>query len=89
MRQPFTEEICRASSVPLTYRDIGSALNYQCKGFHQVIEQIELGLVKRLVIDYQDRFVRLVYHWFEQFCERHGTEIIVILPACEMMSCTS
>src|SRR5258706_10909824 len=58
--------------------DIGSALNYQRKGFNQVIEQIELGLVKRVVIGYQDRFVRFGYDWFEQFCQRHGTEITVI-----------
>ena len=57
---------------------IGSALNYQRKGFNQVIEQIELGLVKRLVIGYQDRFVRFGYDWFEQFCERHGTQITVM-----------
>jgi putative resolvase len=58
--------------------DIGSALNYQRKGFNQVLEQIELGLVKRLIIAYQDRFVRFGYDWFEQFCERHGTQITVM-----------
>jgi putative resolvase len=58
--------------------DIGSALNYKRKGFNQVIEQIELGLVKLLVICSQDRFARFGYDWFEQFCERHGTEITVI-----------
>jgi predicted site-specific integrase-resolvase len=58
--------------------DIGSALNYKRKGFNHVIEQIELGLVKRLIIGYQDRFVRFGYDWFEQFCERHGTEITVM-----------
>ena len=58
--------------------DIGSALNYQRKGFNQIIEQIELGQVKRLVIGYQDRFVRFGYDWFEAFCQRHGTKITVI-----------
>jgi putative resolvase len=58
--------------------DIGSALNYKRKGFNQIIAQIELGQVKRLVIGYQDRFVRFGYDWFEQFCQRHGTEITVI-----------
>jgi len=58
--------------------DSGSALNYKRKGFNQIIEQIELGLVKRLIIGYQDRFVRFGYDWFEQFCQRHGTEITVI-----------
>jgi putative resolvase len=58
--------------------DVGSALNYQRKGFNQVIEDIELGRVKRLIIGYEDRFVRFGYDWFEAFCERHGTEIKVI-----------
>lgn len=58
--------------------DTGSALNYKRKGFNQIIERIELGQVKRLIIGSQDRFVRFGYDWFEQFCERHGTEITVI-----------
>ena len=41
-------------------------------------EVIELGLVKRLVSGSQDRFVRFGYDRFEQFCERHGTEITVM-----------
>src|SRR5207253_48966 len=67
-----------AIKVDQWVEDIGSALNYKRKGFNQVIEQIELGLVKRVVIGYQDRFVRFGYDWFEQFCERHGTKITVI-----------
>jgi putative resolvase len=55
--------------------DIGSALNYKRKGFNEVVEQIELGLVRRLIIAYQDRFG---YDWFEHFCERHGTDITVM-----------
>jgi putative resolvase len=58
--------------------DSGSALNYKRKGFNQIIEQIELGHVKRLVIGSQDRLVRFGYDWFEAFCERHGTEILVM-----------
>ena len=58
--------------------DIGSALNYQRNGFNEVVEQVELGLVRRLIIASQDRFVRFGYDWFEAFCERHGTDITVI-----------
>ena len=58
--------------------DLGSALNDNRKGFNQVIEQIELGQVARLIIGYEDRFVRFGYDWFEQFCERHGTAITVM-----------
>jgi predicted site-specific integrase-resolvase len=58
--------------------DVGSALNYKRKGFNQILEDIELGQVKRLIIGYEDRLVRFGYGWFEAFCERHGTEIKVI-----------
>jgi putative resolvase len=58
--------------------DSGSALNYTRKGFNEVVEQIELGLVRRLIIASQDRFVRFGYDWFEHFCERHGTDITVM-----------
>lgn len=58
--------------------DIGSALNYKRKGFNRVIEEIELGHVKQLIIGYEDRFVRFGYDWFEAFCRRHGTEIVVV-----------
>ena len=58
--------------------DIGSALNYKRKGFNEVVEQIELGQVRRLIIASQDRFVRFGYDWFEHFCDRHGTDITVM-----------
>lgn len=58
--------------------DSGSAFNYQRTGFNQIIELIELGQVKRLVIGSQDRFVRFGFEWFEHFCKRHGTQITVI-----------
>jgi predicted site-specific integrase-resolvase len=67
-----------ALKVDQWVQDIGSALNYKRKRFNQVIEQIELGLVKRVVIGYPDRLVRFGYDWFEQLCERHGTENTVI-----------
>jgi predicted site-specific integrase-resolvase len=66
-----------AIKVDQWVEDVGSALNYKRKGFNQVIEDIELGRVKRLIIGYEDRFVRFGYDWFEAFCERHGTEIKV------------
>lgn len=67
-----------ALTVDEWVEDVGSALNYKRKGFNQVIEDIELGHVKRLIIAYEDRFVRFGYDWFEAFCERHGTAITVI-----------
>src|SRR5215469_1628497 len=71
---------CQEHSIQVDQwvEDIGSALNYTRKGFNQVIEQIELGQVRRLIIAYQDRLLRFGYNWFEAFCQRHGTDITIM-----------
>lgn len=58
--------------------DIGSGLNYKRKQFNRLMEMIELGQVRRLIIAHRDRLVRFGYEYFEAFCERHHTEIVVI-----------
>lgn len=56
----------------------GSGLNYKRKQFNSLMEQVELGNVRRLVIAHRDRLVRFGYSYFEAFCERHNCEIVVI-----------
>jgi putative resolvase len=58
--------------------DIGSGLNYKRKQFNRLMELIELGQVRRLIIAHRDRLVRFGYDYFEACCERHHTEIVVI-----------
>ena len=58
--------------------DIGSGLNYKRKQFNRLMELIELGQVRRLIIAHRDRLVRFGYEYFEAFCERHHTELVVI-----------
>src|SRR5437588_6759987 len=58
--------------------DSGSGLNYKRKNFNRLMEMIELGQVRRLIIAHRDRLVRFGYEYFEAFCERHHTELVVI-----------
>ena len=58
--------------------EIGSGLNYKRKHFLQLLEQIELGQVRRLIIAHKDRLVRFGFDFFAAFCERHNTDIVVI-----------
>jgi predicted site-specific integrase-resolvase len=58
--------------------DISSGLNYKRKQFNRLMELIELGQVRRLIIAHRDRLVRFGYDYFAAFCERHHTEIVVI-----------
>jgi len=59
-------------------QDIGSGLNYKRKQFNRLMEMVELGQVRRIVIAHRDRLVRFGYGYFEAFCERHNTELVVI-----------
>jgi putative resolvase len=58
--------------------EIGSGLNYQRKRFNQLMEQIELGQVRQLIIAHKDRLVRFGFEWFAAFCERHGTQLLIV-----------
>src|SRR5215469_13729647 len=58
--------------------EIGSGLNYQRKRFNHLLEQIELGQVRRLIIAHKDRLVRFGFEWFAAFCARHGTELLIV-----------
>jgi predicted site-specific integrase-resolvase len=39
---------------------------------------VELGQVRRIIIAHRDRLVRFGYDYFEAFCERHHTELLVV-----------
>ena len=71
---------CQAHGIRVDewLQDIGSGLNYQRKTFNALMEEVELGRVRRIVIAHRDRLVRFGYSWFEAFCERHHTELVVI-----------
>lgn len=74
------EAYCKQHSITVDewMSDIGSGLNYQRKQFNRLFEMIELGQVRRLVIAHRDRLVRFGYDYFEAFCQRHHTELVVI-----------
>jgi predicted site-specific integrase-resolvase len=74
------ETYCKQQSIKVDewMSDIGSGLNYTRKQFNRLMEMIELGQVRRLVIAHRDRLVRFGYDYFEAFCQRHHTEIVVI-----------
>jgi len=68
----------RSLKVDEWMSDIGSGLNYKRKQFNRLMEMVELGQVRRIVLAHRDRLVRFGYDYFEAFCERHHTEIVVI-----------
>src|SRR5437667_4707092 len=74
------ETYCQQQAITVDewLSDIGSGLNYKRKQFNRLMELVELGQVRYLVIAHKDRLVRFGYGYFEAFCQRHNTEIIVM-----------
>ena len=74
------ETLCIASGRILheRFEDIGSGLNYKRKNFIELMNRVERGEVKEILIAHKDRLVRFGYEWFESFCKAHGTEVIVL-----------
>lgn len=60
------------------YTDIGSGLNYKRQNWNKLLKQVEANEIDKIYVTYKDRFVRLGYEWFEEFCATHGTKIIVL-----------
>jgi putative resolvase len=71
---------CQAHAIAVNewVDEIGSGLNYQRKQFNRIMEEIELGRVQRLIIAHKDRLVRFGFEWFAAFCQRHGTELVIV-----------
>jgi len=65
----------QAITVDEWMSDLGSGLNYKRKQFNRLME---LGQVRRIVIAYKDRLVRFGYGYFEAFCQRHTTQMVVM-----------
>src|SRR5579884_2710385 len=68
----------QAIEIDLWMEDIGSGLNYKRKYFNRLMELVERGRVALILIAHRDRLVRFGFEWFEAFCERHGTKIVLI-----------
>jgi putative resolvase len=63
------EIYCKQQSLKVDewMSDIGSGLNYKRKQFNRLMEMIELGQVRRLLLAHRDRLVRFGYDYFEAF----------------------
>ena len=60
------------------YTDIGSGINYNRKNFNKILEEVENQEISQIYVTYKDGFVRFGFDWFNDFCKRHGAEIIVL-----------
>lgn len=70
--------LSKGISVDCWYSEIGSALNYERKKFNQILEEVEKGLIKTIIIAHKDRLVRFGFDWFNNFIKKHNCELIIV-----------
>ncbi len=74
------KEYCSAKGVIVdeVLSDIGSALNYNRKGYIKLFNLIISKKVGKLFIEYKDRILRIGFDDFERLCKVFGTEIVIL-----------
>ena len=76
----FLRQFCNARGmiVDQCIEDYGSGLNYNRKKWNGLLDEVMEQKVKTIVITYKDRFIRFGYDWFERFCMKFHTTILVV-----------
>ena len=59
-------------------KDIGSGLNWKCKGFTSILEQSYQGDIKEVVVTRKDRLCRFAFELVEWIFVKHDTKIVVL-----------
>ena len=74
------KQFCNAKGIIVNQciEDLGSGLNYNRKKWNLLLEEVMENKIKTIVISSKDRFIRLGYDWFEKFCEKFNTKIIIL-----------
>lgn len=76
----FLKQFCNAKGmiVDQCMEDFGSGLNYNRKKWNKLLEEVMENKIKTIVISNKDRFIRFGYDWFEKFCEKFNTNIMIV-----------
>ena len=76
----FLKTFCDSKGMIVSQciEDYGSGLNYNRKKWNQLLNEVMENKIKTIVISNKDRFIRFGYDWFEKFCEKFHTSIIVV-----------
>ena len=79
-QQSFIENFVASNGLQVdkNLSDIGSGLNYERKNFLKILELVEQNKIEKIIIAHKDRFVRFGFDYFQNFCKKHNTEIIII-----------
>ena len=76
----FLRQFCNAKGMIVNQciEDFGSGLNYNRKKWNKLLDEVMENKIKTIVISSKDRFIRFGYDWFEKFCGKFNTKIMIV-----------
>ena len=76
----FLRQFCNARGmiVDQCVEEYGSGLNYNRRKWNALLDEVMEQKIKTIVVTHKDRFLRFGYDWFEKFCMKFHTIIIVV-----------
>ena len=76
----FLRQFCNARGIIVNQciEDYGSGLNYNRKKWNELLDEVMEQKIRTIVVTYKDRFIRFGYDWFEKFCKKFNTTIVVV-----------
>ena len=76
----FLKQYCNAKGmiVDQCIEDFGSGLNYNRKKWNKLLDDVMENKIKLIVVSNKDRFIRFGYDWFDKFCSKFNTKILVV-----------
>ena len=76
----FLRHFCYAKGIIVDQciEDYGSGLNYNRKKWNELLDEVMEQKIKTIIITHKDRFIRFGYDWFEKFCMKFNTTIVVV-----------
>ena len=76
----FLLDYCNSKSmiVDETIEDFGSGLNYNRKKWNKLLEEVMEHKIKTIIVTHKDRFIRFGFDWFEKFCLKYDTQILIV-----------
>ena len=76
----FLRQFCNAKGIIVDQciEDYGSGLDYNRKKWNQLLGEVMEQKIKTIIVTHKDRFVRFGYDWFERFCMKFNTTMVVV-----------
>ena len=76
----FLRQFCNARGmiVDQCIEEYGSGLKYNRKTWNQLLAEVMEQKIRTIIVTHKDRFVRFGYDWFEKFCMKFNTTIVVV-----------